>query len=69
MSETATPPEKQSRKASRSSLLKVRMRPTTKDLIIEAAALMDLDQSNLARVAICEYIEKHCPTLRHARQG
>jgi hypothetical protein len=45
----------------RESLLKVRVRTETKSRVIEAARLLDLDQSTLVRLAVQEYLSRHLP--------
>lgn len=45
----------------RDSLLKVRVRHETKDRVIRASQVLDLDQSSLVRLALNEYISRHCP--------
>jgi antitoxin component of RelBE/YafQ-DinJ toxin-antitoxin module len=50
-----------SKRSNRDSLLKVRVKTTTKAKVISAAEQLDLDQSTLVRVALQEYISRHCP--------
>lgn len=48
-------------KPNRESLLKVRVRTETKQRVMAAANILDLDQSTLVRLALNEYIAHHCP--------
>lgn len=48
-------------KSARGSLLKVRVRDETKERIIEAARLLDLDQSTLIRLALQDYLARKLP--------
>jgi len=45
----------------RESLLKVRVKAETKDRVIRASQVLDIDQSSLIRLALAEYITRHCP--------
>lgn len=53
--------ENVSKRPKRDSLLKVRVKTATKAKVISAAEQLDLDQSTLVRVALQEYISRHCP--------
>jgi predicted transcriptional regulator len=53
----STPIQKQNRE----SLLKVRVRPDTKRRVIDAARILDLDQSTLVRLAVQDYLARNCP--------
>jgi hypothetical protein len=44
----------------RDSLLKVRVRPDTKERVIKASRDLDIDQSTLVRRAVNEFIAAHC---------
>lgn len=50
-----------SHRENRESLLKVRVRQSMKDRVIQAALLLDLDQSTLVRLAVEDYLERHFP--------
>ncbi len=46
-------------KSNRESLLKVRVRESTKRRIIHAAEFLDLDQSTLVRLALQDYLSRN----------
>lgn len=48
-------------KSARGSLLKVRVRNETKERVIEAARLLDLDQSTLIRLALQDFLSRNLP--------
>ena len=50
-----------SHRENRESLLKVRVRQSMKDRVIQAAQRLDLDQSTLVRLAVEDYLERHFP--------
>lgn len=45
----------------RDSLLKVRVRTETKERVLDAARLLDLDQSTIVRLAVQEFLSRHVP--------
>lgn len=45
----------------RDCLLKVRVREETKKRVIIAARVLDLDQSELVRLAVQDYLARNCP--------